>query len=158
MGKHALVQASRTLHSLASCISANGPYLQFLYVTTRMMSCLYGRGTLRSLPEEFNLAVNMKAHDALSAEFWRTYTIQDFRGSAFLRELEKELLASALHRPIGKVLPVRRPGSKDRNACLCRWSLYTDGVAQILVYIICLHGSSICTGCRSAWSLRTCIG
>ena len=60
--------------------------------------------------------MNMKAHDALSAEFWRTYNIQDLRGSAFLRELEKELLVSALHKSVGKVLPVRRPGSKDRNA------------------------------------------
>ena len=57
------------MHGLATRIAANSPYLQFLRVTTRMMSDLYGRGALRSLPEEFNLAVNMNAHDALSAEF-----------------------------------------------------------------------------------------
>ena len=117
VGKHALAESSRTMHGLATRIAANSPYLQFLRVTTRMMSDLYGRGALRSLPEEFNLAVNMTSHDALNAEFWRTYCIQEFRGSAFLRELEKELHGAALQRPVNKVLPVRRPGDEDKNAC-----------------------------------------
>ena len=32
----------------------------------------------------------------------------EFRGSAMIRELEKELLGPALDRPVGKVLPVRK--------------------------------------------------
>ena len=105
VGKHALAESSRTMNSLAGKIGADSAQLQFARVTTRMMSDLYCRGALRSLPEEFNLAVNMSKHDALSAEFWRTYNIQEFRGSAFLREEEKERHGSALQRPIGKILP-----------------------------------------------------
>ena len=111
-GKRALMECSRTLNSLAERIKADGPYLQFIRVTGRMMSDLRGRGAFRSLPEEFNLAVNMKPTDALSAEFMRTYDIIGFRGSSFLRELEKELLGPALDRPVGKVLPVRGVGRK----------------------------------------------
>ena len=81
------------------------------------MSDLYGRDALRSLPEEFNLAVNMKPFDELSADFLRTYDIVEFRGSAMLHALEKELLVPALDRPVGKVLPVRGVGAKDRNTC-----------------------------------------
>ena len=80
------------------------------------MSDLYGRGAVRSLPEEFNLAVNMIPFGELFAEFLRTYDIVEFRGSAFLHAVEKVLLGLALDRPIGKVLPVREVGTKDRNA------------------------------------------
>ena len=101
------------------------------------MSDLYGRGALRSLPEEFNLAVNTNARDALSAEFWRTYNIQEFRGSAFLRELEKELHGTALQRPVNKVLPVRRPGNEDQNACpLSMVALYGWRGADPRVYYL----------------------
>ena len=79
------------------------------------MSDLYGRGALRSLPEEFKHADNMNSFDALFAEFLRTDDIVEFRGAAFLHALEKELLGRALDRPICKVLPVRGVGAKDRN-------------------------------------------
>ena len=117
VGKHVLMECSRTLNTTADRIKADGPYLQFIRVTGRMMSDLYGRGASRSLQEEFNLAVNMKPFDELFAEFLRTYDIVEFRGSAMLHANEKKLLGPALDRLVGKVLPVRGVGTKDRNTC-----------------------------------------
>ena len=67
--------------------------------------------------KRFNLAVSMNGRDALSAEFWRAFNIREFRGSALLSEGEKVLHGATLQRPICKVLPVRRPGTEDKNVC-----------------------------------------
>lgn len=85
------MESSRTLNSIAEHIKLNGPCLQFMHVTTRIMSDLFGRGALRRLPEAFNVAVYMKPFDAVSAEFLRIYDIIEFRAPSTIRELEKEL-------------------------------------------------------------------
>ena len=53
-----------------------------------MAADLEARGTLRTAPETFNLAVNMDEHDAKHAEFIRTFRNVDFPGKLFLDRLE----------------------------------------------------------------------
>lgn len=74
VGKYELAQSARTLNLLAEKMKGCTAYRQFCRVTSRMMSDLYGKGTCRTLPEEFNLTTNMLRHDTTAAEFLRSYS------------------------------------------------------------------------------------
>ena len=89
VGKYELDQCCRTLNLLAHKIRALPSYKQFLRVSSRVMTDLYGKGTLRTLPEEFNLASNMHRQDSTAAEFPRSYQVTEFRGNVYLNLLER---------------------------------------------------------------------
>jgi len=84
VGKYELDQCARTLNLLAHKIKGDAAYLQFVRVTSRMMTDLYGKGICRTMPEEFNLSTNMHKHDCTAAEFLRTYQTREFRGAQYL--------------------------------------------------------------------------
>jgi len=122
VGKYELEQSARTLNLLAEKIKGSPPYVQFMRVTSRMMTDLYGKGTLRAMSEEFNLSSNMNRQDATAAEFLRTYQIREFRGSPLLFALENEMQAESKGRMAYCVMPVQRPDQQKRNACPIAWT------------------------------------
>jgi len=87
VGQYELDQCARTLNLLAHKIKNKSPYAQFVRVTSRLMTDLYGKGICRTLPEEFNLSTNMHKHDSTAAEFLRTYEAREFRGAPYLHLL-----------------------------------------------------------------------
>ena len=87
-----------------------------------MMTDLYGKGTLRTMPEMFNLTTNMHRRDATAAEFLRTYQIREFRGSPLLQALENEMQAESKGRVAYCVIPPQRPEQQKRNASPVSWT------------------------------------
>lgn len=122
VGKHELAQSARTLNLLAQKIKGRGAYSQFCRVTSRMMTDLYGRGTCRTLPEEFNLTTNMQRQDSTAAEFLRSYQIREFRGSQYLFLLEQALQKESKPGKHFCILPVRPVTQKHRNSEPIRWT------------------------------------
>ena len=117
VGKYELQQSARTLNLLAAKMKGDKPYRQFVRVTSRMMSDLYGKGTLRTMPEEFNLGTNMHRTDATKAEFLRTYQIREFRGGPYLYTLEQFLKADTTGRQAFSLIPVRNPEQQQKKNC-----------------------------------------
>ena len=122
VGKYELEQSARTLNLLAEKIKGSPPYVQFMRVTSRMMTDLYGKGTLRTMPEEFNLGTYMQRQDATAAEFLRTFQIREFQGGPLLYALENEMQAESKGRIAYCVIPVQRPEQQKRNACPVPWT------------------------------------
>ena len=76
VGKYELQQSTKSLSLLQESISKDTAFVQRLKINNRILSDLYGRGTLRTAPEEFNLAVNCNDLDVRNAEFICSYRIQ----------------------------------------------------------------------------------
>ena len=86
-----------------------------------MLTDLYAKGTLRTLPEEFNLCTNMHHHDATSAEYLRSYQIREFNGSAFLALLEREVDKQRKDRTDYCVIPVPKRNLNHANSSPLSW-------------------------------------
>ena len=102
------------------------------------MTDLYGKGTLRTMPEVFNLTTNMLRTDATAAEFLRTYQIREFRGGPLLNLLENEMQAESRGRMAYCVIPVQLPEHRKRNAAPIPWTaLYAYRGTDPRVYHLC---------------------
>ena len=125
MGKYGLSESARTLPLLAHKIQGDQAYKQLYRCTSRMATDNYGKGILRTMPEEFNLSANMSRTDATAPEFIRTFHQREFRGAQYLYVLERQLDADAKHNFAWCVLPVRREKQHNRNTePICWTSLY----------------------------------
>ena len=102
VGKYELQQSAQSLNFLQAQIRDDKQMRQIARVTNRMLSDLEVKGTLRSAPEEFNLAMNMHDQDVLAAEFIRTYRTAEFCGKDLLIRLEHE--QRAMHKSISATM------------------------------------------------------
>jgi hypothetical protein len=118
VGTYEMQQSTESLNTLRAQIRDDKPLRQVARVTNRILSDLEVKGTLRSAPEEFNLAMNMETHDVTAAEFIRTYQSVDFCGKDILMRLEREqrrapgsISVSMMRLPSVKVTAMSHVGS-----------------------------------------------
>ena len=114
----AVDRETESLNTLRAQIRDDKPLRQVARLTNRILSDLEVKGTLRSAPEEFNLAVNMETQDVTAAEFIRTYQSVDFCGKDILLRLEREqrrapgsIFVSMMRLPSVKVTAMSHVGS-----------------------------------------------
>ena len=83
-------------------------------IVNKVLADLEERGTMRTAPEDFNLAVHSVPHDATNAEFIRTFQSIAFPGARFLERLELEQrLRSRQDVETRRLPPRRRVTGKD---------------------------------------------
>ena len=89
VGKYELAQAAECQGYLRDENAERTPLRQQALVVNRALSDLEKRGTLRTAPEEFNLASRSQPGDPARAEFVRTFMSQPFCGAAYLGAYEQ---------------------------------------------------------------------
>jgi len=114
VGSYELNIAATSLAYLRSKMLGESPQQQWARVVNKVLADLEERGTMRTAPEDFNLAVHAHPHDAMNAEFIRTFRCADFPGARFLERLELEQrLRSRQDVETRRLPPRRRVTGKD---------------------------------------------
>ena len=108
VGPYELEIARKSFTYLRNKMIGEGPPEQWARMTNKILSDLEGRGTMRTAPEDFNLAINAHEHDATNAEFTRTYRSVDFPGFLFLQREDVERQSQAAKTKVVTRLPPRQ--------------------------------------------------
>lgn len=91
VGKFVLRATAESLNYVELGLHDKSAGRQWYRTCNRMITDLNHRCTMRTAPEEFNLAANNDKHDHMNAEFIRSYRAATFPGVRFVRLLESEL-------------------------------------------------------------------
>ena len=108
VGSYELDIARKSFTYLRNKMIGERPPEQWARMTNKILSDLEGRGTMRTAPEDFNLAINAHEHDAKNAEFTRTYRSIDFPGFLFLQREDVERQSQAAKTKVVTRLPPRQ--------------------------------------------------
>jgi hypothetical protein len=80
---------------------------QWHRISSRVLQDLQHRTTIRTAPEETNLAANIHPHDATAAEFIRTYMSKSFPGARLARREELERESTVMTRASLRTVPAK---------------------------------------------------